>query len=85
MKESMEKFKFLSRRPVHHSKESQLVALHRISFNIFKNGFTSAFLPQQAGACSGTLRKSHQMCSMKKLVLNISQYSQENTCVKVSF
>ena len=81
----MEKFKFLSRRTEHHSKEPQLVAFHRISFNIFKNGFTSAFLPQQAGACSGTLRKSHQMCSMKKLVLNISQYSQENTCVKVSF
>ena len=34
-----------------------------------------------AGGC----RSSHQMCSIKKLFLKISQYSQRNTCVGVSF
>ena len=30
-------------------------------------------------------RSSHRRCSIKKLVLKISQYSQENNCVGVSF
>ena len=30
-------------------------------------------------------RSSHHRCSIKKLFLKISQYSQENTCVGVSF
>ena len=32
-----------------------------------------------------TVRSSHQRCSIKKLFLKISQYSQENTYVEVSF
>ena len=31
----------------------------------------------------GEIRSSHGMCSIKKLFLKISQYSQENTCVGV--
>ena len=30
-------------------------------------------------------KSSHQKCSVKKLLLEITQYSQENTCVGVSF
>ena len=30
-------------------------------------------------------RSSHQRCSIKKLVLKISENSQENTCARVSF
>ena len=30
------------------------------------------------------MRSSHRRCSIKKLFLKISQYSQENTCVQVS-
>ena len=30
-------------------------------------------------------RNGHQRCFMKKLFLNVLQYSQENTCVGVSF
>ena len=45
-----------------------------------KTGFR--FLPFSFIA---NIRSSHQRCSVKKLVLNISQYSQENICVGVSF
>ena len=31
------------------------------------------------------LRSSHLRCSIKKLFLKISQFSQESTCVRVSF
>ena len=30
-------------------------------------------------------RRSHQRCSIKKMFLKVLQYSQENTCVGVSF
>ena len=30
-------------------------------------------------------RSSHQRCSVKKVFLEISQNSQENTCIRVSF
>ena len=32
-----------------------------------------------------TLRSSHRKCSIKKMLLNILQKSQENTCPKISF
>ena len=38
--------------------------------------------------CLITFKKyigNHRKCSIKKLFLNILQYSQENTCVEVSF
>ena len=33
----------------------------------------------------GNYSSNHRRCSIKKLLLNISQYSQEKTCVGVSF
>ena len=34
---------------------------------------------------SNRFRSSHQRCSIKKVFLEISQSSQENTCARVSF
>ena len=35
--------------------------------------------------CLGFFRSSHGRCSVKTVILKISQNSQENTCAKVSF
>ena len=37
------------------------------------------------GFCRCLNRSSHQMCSVKKVFLKVSQISQENTCARVSF
>ena len=43
------------------------------------------FFPRFSNFCRAAFRNSHQRCSVKNVFLDFSQYSQENTCVRVSF
>ena len=52
---------------------------------IFLNSFQSFSELQEWSEEVVSFRSSHQRCSVKKVFLEISQNSQENTCVRVSF
>ena len=61
----------------------------RTSIQIFSQKFLCTNLPKAKleilWNSSTIFRSSHQRCSIKKLFLKILQYSQKNTCVRVSF
>ena len=56
--------------------------LHIFRTPFYKNIFGGLLLSQ---ATQSTSRSNHRRCSIKMLFLKFLQYSQENTCVGVSF
>ena len=65
------------------SKVSYIVCFQSIYKSLLYN--CDVFRAYQNAWKNYTVRSSHQRCSIKKLFLKISQYSQENTFVEVSF
>ena len=54
-------------------------------FNPFFAFYNKTLPAGNSYVMSNNLKSNHQRCSVKKLFLEISQNSQENTCTRVSF
>ena len=50
-----------------------------------KNIFTNLIIPDKSKNTLHKNRSSHRRCSVRKMFLEMSQNSQENTCARVSF